>query len=72
VIEILALSTRRGPAAEAQALYRDLDPPQAQARKDPTLTPAKPAQRDPGAGRPTKRERRMTDRLKPEPDDPTL
>jgi len=28
VIEIVDLGVRRGPAAEAQALYKDLDPPQ--------------------------------------------
>src|SRR5690606_17702864 len=27
VIEVVALGIRRGPASEAQALYRDLDPP---------------------------------------------
>ncbi|MFD1795758.1 RNA-binding S4 domain-containing protein [Paracoccus aurantiacus] len=27
-IEVLALSEKRGPAAEAQLLYRDLDPPE--------------------------------------------
>ncbi|MDO5642685.1 MAG: RNA-binding S4 domain-containing protein [Paracoccus sp. (in: a-proteobacteria)] len=26
-IEVLALSEKRGPAAQAQTLYRDLDPP---------------------------------------------
>lgn len=63
VIEIVALGTRRGPAAEAQALYRDLDPPSA------TAAPTAPAavNRDPGSGRPTKRERRATDRLKAGP-----
>ena len=30
VIEVVALGTRRGPAAEAQALYRDLAPPAAE------------------------------------------
>jgi ribosome-associated heat shock protein Hsp15 len=61
VIEIAALGERRGPAPEARTLYADLDPPQ--------LRPASPAvpvaeRRDPGSGRPTKRERRATDRLK--------
>ncbi|MEQ8604983.1 MAG: RNA-binding S4 domain-containing protein [Marivibrio sp.] len=71
VIEIQALSDRRGPAAEAQALYRDLDPP-ALKRADPDAppAPAPAAKRDAGAGRPTKRERRQLDRLKPDPGDP--
>ncbi len=62
VIKVLGLGTRRGPAVEAQALYDDLDPPQSR-RKDP-FRPAKTAKRDPGAGRPTKRERRDTDKFK--------
>lgn len=73
VIEILALSARRGPASEARALYRDLDPPRPRAETESRpSTPAPAARREPGAGRPTKRERRQLDRLKPAPDDPTL
>ncbi|MEZ5669811.1 MAG: RNA-binding S4 domain-containing protein [Alphaproteobacteria bacterium] len=60
VIEIAALGSRRGPASEAQALYRDLAPPSEQPRM-----PRAPAValRDRGSGRPTKRERRQIDRL---------
>jgi ribosome-associated heat shock protein Hsp15 len=63
VIKVLALGVRRGPAPEARLLYEDLDPPK--------LTPAVPVEppvavRSDGAGRPTKRERRATDRLRPE------
>lgn len=73
VIEIRALSDRRGPAAEAQALYHDLDPPaRPTPAEDRPPAPAPAAERAPGAGRPTKRERRRIDRLKPGPDDPTL
>ena len=61
VIEIAALGSRRGPAPEAQALYRDLDPPEQQAKMP--RTPAV-ASRPMGSGRPTKRERRQTDRLR--------
>ena len=64
VIEIVALATRRGPASEAQALYNDLSPPTP--RKNDPDRPAPVAQRERGAGRPTKRERRETDRLKGE------
>jgi len=58
VIEILALGERRGPASEAQGLYKDLCPPQRQ--------PKEPfdAKRPRGAGRPTKSERRALDRLR--------
>lgn len=55
VIEIVALSTRRGPAPEAQALYIDRDPPQPKPKSE------KPAFRDAGAGRPTKKQRRAQD-----------
>lgn len=63
VIKVLALGVRRGPAPEARLLYEDLDPPQAQppTPKDPPV-----ATREDGAGRPTKRERRQIDRLRPE------
>ena len=51
VIEILALGERRGPASEAQQLYRDLQPPTPEA----ALPEAGP--------RPTKRDRRSLQRL---------
>ncbi len=61
-VKILAIGTRRGPAPEAQNLYEDQSPP------PPTKADAKfagaPAQRLPGQGRPTKAERRATDKLK--------
>ncbi|MBT3765152.1 MAG: RNA-binding S4 domain-containing protein [Rhodospirillales bacterium] len=62
VIKVLALGTRRGPAKEAQSLYEDLSPPQPRASKKTGLT--SPASRLPGSGRPTKAERRATDRLR--------
>jgi len=34
IIEIVDLGARRGPAAEAQALYKDLDPPQPRKKGD--------------------------------------
>ncbi|WP_422369454.1 RNA-binding S4 domain-containing protein [Pelagibius sp.] len=66
VVKVLALAERRGPASEAQALYEDLKPPDAESRL-PRGTPSateKVALREPGAGRPTKRERRDLDRLR--------
>lgn len=62
VVEIVALGARRGPAAEAQALYSDLNPPESQPKPE---RPKKmvTAWREPGAGRPTKKQRRETDRL---------
>ena len=61
VIKVLAIGARRGPASEAQALYEDLSPPV------PETAMPKPGAgvggRDRGAGRPTKKQRRVTDRL---------
>jgi ribosome-associated heat shock protein Hsp15 len=60
VIKVLALGVRRGPAPEAQALYEDLAPPTAETAMALPI----PGNRPPGAGRPTKFERRATDRLR--------
>jgi len=61
VIKVLALGVRRGPAPEARTLYEDLEPPPPKPAvpADPPVAP-----REDGAGRPTKRERRATDRLR--------
>ncbi len=65
VVKVLALGTRRGPASEAQSLYEDLKPPEAESRL-PKGTPdaLATAQREPGSGRPTKRDRRALERLR--------
>lgn len=55
VVRVIALGTRRGPAAEAQRLYEDLTLPAAAGTGHPV--PPSPA----GGGRPTKRERRRID-----------
>lgn len=64
VWRILDPGTRRGPAPEAALLYEDLSPP---AVPRETAPPAH-AERQPGAGRPTKKERRDTDRLQGDED----
>ncbi|MDV7339961.1 RNA-binding S4 domain-containing protein [Terasakiella sp. A23] len=58
LIRVVKMGERRGPAPEARTLYEDLDPPQPKPKKpkDPVV-----AERDPGSGRPTKRERRKMD-----------
>lgn len=64
VWRILDPGSRRGPAPEAAGLYEDLSPP-------PTPREAAPlaqAAREPGSGRPTKKERRDTDRLRDDED----
>ena len=65
-IEIVSLAERRGPAPEAQALYNDLSPPQTKRPDDRPEAPRAPS-REKGAGRPTKRDRRAMDRLRPDP-----
>lgn len=59
IARVLALSDRRGSGAAARALYEDLTPP-----APPRLRRPPPPYRPPGAGRPTKRERRAIDRLR--------
>jgi ribosome-associated heat shock protein Hsp15 len=58
VWKIVDAGTRRGPPAEAQTLYEDLSPPPLPRDPQPAF-----AQRSPGAGRPTKKERREIDGL---------
>ena len=55
VLRILATGSRRGPAAEARLLFEDLSPP---------VPPASTETRDPGTGRPTKRDRRAISAFK--------
>jgi len=62
IIKVMALAGRRGGAPEARLLYEDLDPP----KPKPATTESAVAMREEGAGRPTKRERRATDRLRGE------
>jgi len=61
VYKILAPGERRGPAPEAQLLYEDLTPKPIPG--DQLAEPIQP-RRESGAGRPTKKERRETDRLR--------
>lgn len=60
VVRVTAIGKRRGPAAEAQQLYDDLTPP-APPREEAASAAAA---RESGAGRPTKKERRLIDRLR--------
>lgn len=64
VLRVLALSPRRLSPTLARALYDDLSPPPppASERVDSPAVAARAA----GSGRPTKQERRATDRLKGE------
>ena len=59
IVRVVALAERRGSGATAALLYEDLTPP-------PPPREARPAPamyRPPGAGRPTKRDRRLMERI---------
>jgi ribosome-associated heat shock protein Hsp15 len=59
ILKVAAIGDRRGSAEVAKALFEDLTPPE-----PPRLRLASPPRRDPGSGRPTKRERRDIERLR--------
>jgi ribosome-associated heat shock protein Hsp15 len=59
ILKVIALDDRRGSAQAAARLFEDHSPPPA-----PRTRYAPPPYRAPGAGRPTKRERRTLDRLR--------
>jgi ribosome-associated heat shock protein Hsp15 len=60
VFRIVSGGARRGPFEEARLLYEDLSPPPPPRVPGALLFP----RRAPGTGRPTKRERRQTERLR--------
>ena len=59
ILKVIAIGDRRGSAETARALFEDLTPPE-----PPRPRRAPPPFREPGAGRPTKRERREIERLR--------
>jgi ribosome-associated heat shock protein Hsp15 len=59
ILKVAAVGDRRGSAEAARALFEDLTPPE-----PPRPRGARPPFREPGAGRPTKRERREIGRLR--------
>jgi ribosome-associated heat shock protein Hsp15 len=69
VLRVVAPGERRGPASQAAKLYEELTPP---TPPTPSATLATglavgvPGLRAPGTGRPTKRDRRILDRLRGE------
>ncbi|MEL6819239.1 MAG: RNA-binding S4 domain-containing protein [Pseudomonadota bacterium] len=61
IYKVVDCGLQRGPAKEAQLLYEDLSPPVPTQRTN-ALDRLSP-KREPGSGRPTKRERRALDKL---------
>lgn len=62
VYRIVSTGARRGPGEEARLLYEDISPQPSPKEAGEQASPG--PHRDPGSGRPTKRERRETDRLR--------
>lgn len=60
VLKVMAFAERRGSADDARSLRETLEPSPARPAE---RTPFPPGSREPGAGRPTKRERRAIERL---------
>lgn len=65
VLRVLGCGERRGPAPEAQLLYEDISPKPAEAGVAEPVA----ARREPGSGRPTKRDRRKIDQFRNSDDD---
>ena len=61
ILRVLAPGHRRGPPPEARLLYEIVEDRQTDPARSPA--PATIAKRDPGTGRPSKRDRRLIDRL---------
>lgn len=64
VLKVTGFAERRGDTLAASALFEDLAPPAPSAPKSAADAPLDSGRREPGSGRPTKRDRRLTDRLK--------
>lgn len=64
ILVVKELRDRPLPKAEAPRLYDDESPPKPPPDPLRRLLRTPPARREPGRGRPTKKERRETDRLK--------
>ncbi len=62
ILEVLQSGSKRGNAEQAAALFKDLTPPAPP--RDRNFEVAPDGARDEGAGRPTKRDRRLTDKWK--------
>ncbi len=63
ILEVVAPGAKRGTASDARALFKDLTPPPPPREQVPDPLNEPNAVRDPGTGRPTKRDRRRLDRL---------
>jgi ribosome-associated heat shock protein Hsp15 len=62
ILEVVLPGAKRGNAPQAAALFKDLTPPPVP--RERLFEEAPDGARDEGSGRPTKRERRLTDKWK--------
>jgi ribosome-associated heat shock protein Hsp15 len=62
ILEVVLPGEKRGDATAAALLFRDLSPPPPP--RDRSFTEAPDGEREAGAGRPTKRDRRLIDKWK--------
>jgi ribosome-associated heat shock protein Hsp15 len=67
LLKVTAPGTRRGGPGEARQLYQDLSPPPEPANTAQVTAP--PMTREPGSGRPTKRDQRRLSAMKSAADD---
>ena len=66
ILEVVSPGEKRGGAAEAALLFKDHSPPPVP--RGDLIADAGIGQRDAGSGRPTKRDRRLLDRLRGDDD----
>jgi ribosome-associated heat shock protein Hsp15 len=66
VLAVKAIGDRRGSAGIARLLFYDMTPAPPPSEKSAEMSDGPSGFRDSGTGRPTKRDRRLTDRLKGE------
>ncbi len=67
VVKVLNTGRRRGPAREAQDLYKDMTPEEPRRGENTSTVDATMPCREKGTGRPTKRERRQIDAIRGRP-----
>ncbi|MCI5045498.1 MAG: RNA-binding S4 domain-containing protein [Aquisalinus sp.] len=65
IVRVKSCALRRGPAPEAQALYEDLSPPPPP-KPEKNLAAVSNFEREKGAGRPTKKDRRDLEKVRQE------
>lgn len=63
ILKVVSFAERRGSASDASLLFEDMTPAFHATKEAARTREGEPVTREPGAGRPTKRDRRAIDRL---------